>query len=96
MGSSDAGVVLLAPGDDCVVLARPCAAGDAVGIDGVAYRMTQALGIGHKLARHAIAPGDVVLKHGAPIGRATQPIAAGEHIHLHNLASQYLATWPAH
>jgi altronate hydrolase len=42
---------------------------------------------GHKLALADIAAGDTVLKYGQPIGIATQPIAAGEHVHEHNLRS---------
>ncbi len=42
---------------------------------------------GHKLALVDIAAGDRVLKYGQPIGIATRPIAAGEHVHEHNLRS---------
>lgn len=53
----------------------------------------QPLGLGHKIARTAIAQGESVIKYGAPIGRATQPIAAGDHVHLHNLKSGYTPTY---
>jgi len=42
---------------------------------------------GHKVALTDIAAGDQVLKYGQPIGIATQDIAAGEHVHEHNLRS---------
>jgi len=85
--------VLLGPDDNCVVVIRALCAGDAVTIDGQRFPIDREFGIGHKLARRPIARGEQVLKYGAPIGRATEPIAPGEHIHLHNLASDYIATW---
>ena len=42
---------------------------------------------GHKMALIAIAAGDPVIKYGEVIGRATQAIAPGDHVHLHNLES---------
>lgn len=42
---------------------------------------------GHKLALSDIAADAMVVKFGADIGRATQAIAAGSWVHLHNLAS---------
>jgi altronate dehydratase small subunit len=93
MESSDSGVILLAPEDNCVIATRTLAAGDTVLVDGVPVPVLQPLGLGHKLARRAIAPGEKVLKYGAPIGHAAAPIARGEHIHLHNLASDWIPTW---
>jgi altronate dehydratase small subunit len=40
---------------------------------------------GHKVALMAIPAGDPVIKYGEVIGRATQAIAPGDHVHLHNL-----------
>ncbi len=40
---------------------------------------------GHKYARCAIAAGEAVIKYGLPIGHATRDIAAGEHVHTHNV-----------
>lgn len=93
MASSDAGVILLAPADNCVVAARALAAGETLELDGAPLRVATAIELGHKLARRAIAPGEKVLKYGAPIGHATTAIARGEHIHLHNLASDWIPTW---
>ncbi|MBE7418274.1 MAG: UxaA family hydrolase [Ideonella sp.] len=93
MASSDAGVIVLGPDDNCVVAIRPLAAGETLWLDDRALHVAQPVGLGHKLARRAIAPGERVLKYGAPIGHATVPIARGEHIHLHNLASDWIPTW---
>ncbi|MBE7202935.1 MAG: UxaA family hydrolase, partial [Parafilimonas terrae] len=41
---------------------------------------------GHKMAVGPIAAGEPVLKFGQIIGFATQPIAPGEWVHVHNLA----------
>ena len=40
---------------------------------------------GHKYALRPIAAGENVVKYGMPIGRATEPIAPGEHVHVHNV-----------
>lgn len=40
---------------------------------------------GHKVATHAIGLGDPVRRYNQIIGFASKPIAAGEHIHTHNL-----------
>ncbi len=41
---------------------------------------------GHKVALRAVRHGEVVRKLGLPIGVASGPIAAGRHVHIHNLA----------
>lgn len=40
---------------------------------------------GHKCAIRAIASGDQILKYGQVIGRATQPISVGQHVHTQNV-----------
>jgi altronate dehydratase small subunit len=44
---------------------------------------------GHKIAVAPIAAGQRVIKYGFPIGEATQSIAQGEWVHLHNCRSLY-------
>ena len=43
---------------------------------------------GHKIATRAVRSGEDVLKYGWPIGRATIDIAAGDHVHVHNVATR--------
>ncbi len=44
-----------------------------------------AIPTGHKVALAEISLGATVTKYGFPIGRATRTIAAGEHVHSHNM-----------
>lgn len=41
----------------------------------------------HKLALNELAAGARMRKYGAVIGRLTAPVAAGDHVHVHNLES---------
>lgn len=43
--------------------------------------------LGHKIALKPVPAGEPVIKYNTPIGKATSPIAAGEHVHTHNLKS---------
>jgi len=49
--------------------------------------VAEAIPRGHKIALRAIRSGDAVVKYGSPIGRAAADIAAGTHVHTHNVAS---------
>lgn len=40
---------------------------------------------GHKVAIMNLAEGDLVKKYGETIGRATQHIKQGQHVHVHNV-----------
>lgn len=90
---TDPRLMLLSPGDTVYVLRDQIAAGEAVMVDGVAVTFGQPLGLGHKIARMAVPAGDQVIKYGAPIGRASRAIAPGDHVHLHNLVSDYTPTY---
>ncbi len=48
---------------------------------------TEKISRGHKLALADIAAGEAVIKFGVRIGHASQAIARGAWVHLHNLAS---------
>jgi hypothetical protein len=51
------------------------------------------IALAHKVARRAIAAGEKIVKYGAPIGSATEAIAAGAHVHVHNVKSDYTPTY---
>ncbi len=90
---TDRRLILLCPEDNCLAVGASLAAGAELEIEGERVHAVQAIGIGHKLARCDIAAGEKILKYGAVIGSATQPIRRGELVHLHNLASDYIPTY---
>jgi (2R)-sulfolactate sulfo-lyase subunit alpha len=83
-------LLLLHPDDNIVVARRDIAAGERVELDGVTFSVPAAVELGHKLARRAIGAHDRVLKYGAPIGSMKVDVARGEHVHMHNLKSDYI------
>ncbi len=85
-------LVLLHPDDNILVVAMPVRAGQALAIDGATVMASGEVAVGHKVARRALAAGDKVLKYGAPIGSMTAAAAAGEHVHMHNMKSDYIAS----
>jgi altronate dehydratase small subunit len=62
-------------------------------LDDVPLKVNRSIAVGHKLAATAIAKGEIILKYSCPIGTATQAIAPGEHVHTHNVESNYLPTY---
>lgn len=83
----------LAASDNVVVLVRSVAAGEPIMIEGREVRLSQPLGLGHKLAGRPIATGEKIVKYGVAIGSATRDIALGEHVHLDSMQSDYLPTY---
>jgi hypothetical protein len=83
-------LLLLHPDDNILVARRDIAQGELVEMDGEKFSMPTAIELGHKLARRALAADTRVLKYGAPIGSMKTPVARGEHVHLHNLKSDYI------
>jgi (2R)-sulfolactate sulfo-lyase subunit alpha len=54
----------------------------------IEIRANDDIPIGHKLAITDLAENDTVIKYGTDIGRVVAPIAAGEHVHVHNLKTK--------
>jgi hypothetical protein len=80
--------VVLDADDDVAVCIDGAAAGDAIELaDGRTVVARADILAGHKLAISQLAVGETVRKYGASIGVATAPIAVGDHVHVHNLAS---------
>lgn len=86
-------VLLLAPGDNIAVAASELPAGTEREIAGRRVVLEQAVQVGHKFAVRRIGKGERVIKYGAPIGVATQDIAPGAYVHLHNCTSDYIPTY---
>lgn len=88
-----ANLILLHPDDNILVCVRQICAGDAITIDQETLSSPGDIGVGHKVARRALAAGDKVYRYGAPIGSMTAPAAKGQHVHMHNMKSDYI---PSH
>ncbi|MFP4052733.1 MAG: UxaA family hydrolase [Phycisphaerae bacterium] len=55
--------------------------------DGTSLRIDEAIPVGFKVALVGIAAGEPVVKYGHVIGRASEDIAAGSVVHVHNMSS---------
>jgi altronate hydrolase/galactarate dehydratase len=75
--------IRLNPADNIVIALRDLGSGSTV--PDVAAPLAGPVSRGHKIAARAVAQGENVIRYGQIIGVATRPIAAGEHIHTHNL-----------
>lgn len=73
------------PRDGVAVAVVDLSANETVSVDGKTLTLTEAVPRGHKFALNSFSPGEEVLKYGYSIGRALQPISAGERVHVHNL-----------
>jgi altronate hydrolase len=88
---------LIHPNDSVAVALSPLAAGTRVSVAQTAVLLRQAIPRGHKLALCDLPVGATILKFGHPIGTLTASVQAGDHIHVHNLATNLRggleATW---
>ena len=90
---TDSRLLLLSPDDNVFVIRSPVAKGEEIAVSGRKVKVAGQVGLGHKIARHAIGKGEKVVKYGAPIGSATRDIAPGDHVHLDNVKSDYTPTY---
>lgn len=90
--STPPATILLHADDNILVSAAPITAGDLLPIDGAMVAAPDTIAIGHKLARRNLVAGEKIFKYGAPIGSMTRDCAAGAHVHMHNMKSDYIAS----
>lgn len=76
-------LLTLHPDDDVAVALRPLVAGEMLEVE-----IAEAIPAGHKVALRALPAGAEVRKYGWPIGQLTAPVAAGAHVHNHNLVTR--------
>ena len=83
----------IAEEDNVFVLMRPLAKGESLRLGGRTIVCEKSLELGHKIAARDIAAAEKIIKYGAPIGSAVHDIRLGEHVHLHNIKSDYIPTY---
>lgn len=79
--------------DNVYVLLRSLPAGTCLQLGQQTVVCETSLELGHKIASRDIASGEKIIKYGAPIGSAVRDIRLGEHVHLHNIKSDYIPTY---
>jgi len=74
------------PRDNVAVVATDVPATGTLRLDdGAQLRAAEAIARGNKVALRTIPRGEAVIRYGEEIGKATQDIAVGQHVHTHNL-----------
>lgn len=79
--------------DNVLTVTQAVAAGELIVVRGKGVVVSERLAVGHKVAACEVPLGGKIIKYGVSIGSATRGIAAGEHVHTHNLRSDYLPTY---
>jgi altronate dehydratase len=79
--------------DNVLTVLRTLEPGDELLVEDTRVPIAVRLPLGHKVAARAIAAGEKIVKYGAPIGSAKRAITAGEHVHTHNIQSDYIPTF---
>jgi hypothetical protein len=91
--ATDARLILLSPQDNCLIAGARLEAGETVEIEGARVTLAKTIDLAHKIARFDLKTDDKVLRYGAIIGHVTADVKAGEHLHTHNLESDYIPTY---
>ncbi|WP_419913830.1 UxaA family hydrolase [Hoeflea sp.] len=89
---TDNRLLILSPKDNVAVAREAISAGETLLVSGIEVVAAVRIGMGHKVALQPIPEGAKVLKYGVPIGSTTAAIAIGDHVHLHNIKSDYTPT----
>ncbi|APY11621.1 hypothetical protein BWZ22_10365 [Seonamhaeicola sp. S2-3] len=77
--------------DDTIVVAlQTFNAGDVITIGDTKIIVKETIEFGHKIAIKPMAKGNKIIKYGLSIGSATKDILLGEHVHSHNLKTDYV------
>ena len=76
-------VIRLHANDDVLIAAQQLVPGTMIGTENVSVR--DLIPPGHKMAAHDLKTGDAVRRYNQIIGFAKADIAAGQHVHVHNL-----------
>jgi altronate dehydratase small subunit len=86
-------IVVVAASDNVATAIRELEAGETVevgvGDDVREIEIAEDVPFGHKIAIADIAAGDTITKYGTSIGNATEAIAPGQWVHVHNVESNY-------
>ena len=86
--TAPAKAIRIHPDDNVAVAIQAIDPGTLVAVNGATLSAADAIPPGHKIALTPIAQDQQVIKYGYPIGKATQTIEVGQHVHTHNIATR--------
>ena len=89
MHTASGRVLVMSDADTVGLVLEDLAPGDAAGSG---LSAIDAVASGHKVAVRAMSAGAPVIKYGQPIGRTTRAIRPGEHVHVHNVTAEGVAS----
>lgn len=92
ISSTDPRLLRVSPTDNVLVAISKITAGEQIMVEGRLVVILNTIELGHKIAARDIKAGEKIIKYGAPIGTAITDISCGEHVHIHNLKSDYIPT----
>ena len=85
-------LIQLSANDNVLVLPVNASTGDILTFNGENYTLSESITLGHKIASQDIKKGHKIIKFNVPIGSATKDIKRGEHVHTHNMKSDFIAS----
>ena len=86
-------IIQLSKNDNVLVVCRNVLASEILQYNGLYYTVKDSMPLGHKVAARDIALGESIIKFNVPIGSAFRNIKKGEHVHLHNMKSDFIPTY---
>ena len=84
-------VLILDERDNIAVCLVDLAQGETIEQDELQITTLNTIPRGHKIATRPIAKGEGIIKYGERMGHAIEPIAIGEHVHVHNILGDRLS-----
>ena len=79
--------LVISPRDNVATALEPLDTGATIAAGSETVTLVDAIPRGHQLALRAIRSGEPIIKYGSTMGTAACDIAAGAHVHTHNVAS---------
>jgi altronate dehydratase len=79
--------------DNVAIAVCDLAAAEEISLEAITVVVQEPVPAYHKVSIETIESGAEVIRYGVPIGKATQRIAPGYHVHLQNMQSSYLPTY---
>ena len=86
-------LLLLSQKDNVLVVCRGVKKGEVLHYGNEAYPIDKNITLGHKIAARDIEKGENIIKFNMSIGSAVSKIKKGEHVHIHNMKSDFIPTY---